>query len=143
MLDEGRRLATGQDAMSFFTFTNAHPPVWSIRRYPAREWVKLLPMNSEALLTRHLETWLGVWPPPPGRLVVVGSERRTRPGWDGAVRPVVGVATDDGGTVLSVPPDVSLRKVDLSIELQILSYYQQRRAGTSEVEAAISKLASI
>src|SRR5436305_901364 len=43
--------------------------------------------------------------------------------------------------VLSVPPDVSLRKVDLSIELQILSYYQQRRTGTSEVEAAISELA--
>jgi redox-sensing transcriptional repressor len=45
--------------------------------------------------------------------------------------------------VLSVPGDVSLRKVDLSIELQILSYYQQRRTGAGEVEAAISKLASI
>lgn len=31
--------------------------------------------------------------------------------------------------VLSVPADVFLRKVDLSIELQILSFYQQRRAG--------------
>jgi redox-sensing transcriptional repressor len=30
--------------------------------------------------------------------------------------------------VLSVPPEVSIRKVDLSIELQILSFYQQRRA---------------
>jgi redox-sensing transcriptional repressor len=30
-------------------------------------------------------------------------------------------------TVISVPPGVSLRKVDLSIELQILSFYQQRR----------------
>ena len=29
--------------------------------------------------------------------------------------------------VLSVPPHVSVRKVDLSIELQILSFYQQRR----------------
>ncbi|HEX6380157.1 MAG TPA: redox-sensing transcriptional repressor Rex, partial [Acidimicrobiia bacterium] len=29
--------------------------------------------------------------------------------------------------VLSVPAGVSLRKVDLSIELQILSFYQQRR----------------
>jgi redox-sensing transcriptional repressor len=43
--------------------------------------------------------------------------------------------------VLSVPGDVSLRKVDLSIELQILSYYQQRRMGAGEVEAAISELA--
>jgi redox-sensing transcriptional repressor len=31
-------------------------------------------------------------------------------------------------TVLSVPPHVSIRKVDLSIELQILSFYQQRSA---------------
>jgi redox-sensing transcriptional repressor len=30
-------------------------------------------------------------------------------------------------TVITVPPGVSLRKVDLSIELQILSFYQQRR----------------
>jgi redox-sensing transcriptional repressor len=30
--------------------------------------------------------------------------------------------------VLNVPDDVSLRKVDLSIELQILSFYQQRQA---------------
>ncbi|HVE47185.1 MAG TPA: redox-sensing transcriptional repressor Rex [Acidimicrobiales bacterium] len=32
--------------------------------------------------------------------------------------------------VLNVPPHVSLRKVDLSIELQILSFYQQRQAGS-------------
>ena len=29
-------------------------------------------------------------------------------------------------TVISVPPEVSLRKVDLAVELQILSFYQQR-----------------
>ena len=34
--------------------------------------------------------------------------------------------------VISVPPHVSLRKVDLSIELQILSFYQQRRMGSGE-----------
>ncbi|MFP5327867.1 MAG: redox-sensing transcriptional repressor Rex [Acidimicrobiia bacterium] len=32
-------------------------------------------------------------------------------------------------SVLNVPDGVSLRKVDLSIELQILSFYQQRQAG--------------
>jgi redox-sensing transcriptional repressor len=31
--------------------------------------------------------------------------------------------------LITVPEGVSLRKVDLSIELQILSFYQQRRAG--------------
>jgi redox-sensing transcriptional repressor len=30
-------------------------------------------------------------------------------------------------TVISVPEEVSLRKVDLAVELQILSFYQQRR----------------
>jgi redox-sensing transcriptional repressor len=34
-------------------------------------------------------------------------------------------------TVISVPDDVSLRKVDLAVELQILSFYQQRRTGSS------------
>jgi redox-sensing transcriptional repressor len=33
-------------------------------------------------------------------------------------------------TVVSAPPGVSLRKVDLAIELQILSFYQQRRDQT-------------
>jgi redox-sensing transcriptional repressor len=37
-------------------------------------------------------------------------------------------------SVVSVPPHVSLRKVDLSIELQILSFYQQRRHGSVEVD---------
>jgi redox-sensing transcriptional repressor len=36
--------------------------------------------------------------------------------------------------ILSVPEGVSLRKVDLSIELQILSFYEQRAAGFAEAE---------
>lgn len=39
--------------------------------------------------------------------------------------------------VLSVPPDVSLRKVDLSIELQILAYYEQRRQVTESVRSGL------
>ncbi len=35
--------------------------------------------------------------------------------------------------VLKVPPHVSLRKVDLSIELQILSFYEQRKAAEESV----------
>ncbi len=31
--------------------------------------------------------------------------------------------------VLTVPRGVSLRKVDLAVEMQILSFYQQRRSG--------------
>ncbi|MEE6257467.1 GNAT family N-acetyltransferase [Plantactinospora sonchi] len=54
-------------------------------------------------LHHHLVTWLGQWPA--GQPVdVVGSERRTQPGWDGATYPVIGVGTATG-VVLSVPPD--------------------------------------
>jgi len=38
--------------------------------------------------------------------------------------------------LISVPPDVSLRKVDLSIELQILSFYQQLRVVAPQVAGA-------
>lgn len=36
--------------------------------------------------------------------------------------------------VLSVPPGVTVRKVDLAIELQILAYYEQRKAVLREVK---------
>ncbi len=35
-------------------------------------------------------------------------------------------------TVLSVPHGISVRKVDLAVELQILSYYEQRRANLAQ-----------
>jgi len=35
--------------------------------------------------------------------------------------------------VISVPPQVSLRKVDLSIELQILAFYEQRKMAEESV----------
>ena len=40
--------------------------------------------------------------------------------------------------VITVPDGVWLRKVDLSIELQILSFYQQRRMGTAMADAVLS-----
>jgi redox-sensing transcriptional repressor len=39
-------------------------------------------------------------------------------------------------TVIAVPDHVSLRKVDLSIELQILSFYQQRHATPDQASAS-------
>ena len=36
-------------------------------------------------------------------------------------------------TVLSVPAEISVRKVDLAVELQILSFYQERRSGVDAV----------
>ena len=49
-------------------------------------------------------------------------------------------------TVIAVPADVSVRKVDLSIELQILGYYEQRKAALEAVKggrAAALDLAAV
>ena len=47
--------------------------------------------------------------------------------------------------VISVPTEVSLRKVDLSIELQILGFYEQRKAALADVKGgrALAELGSI
>ena len=60
--------------------------------------------RTEPVLASFLAEYLGVWPPD-AALTVVGSEVRTRPGWDGAVRDVVGVRTPEAG-VISVRPDL-------------------------------------
>lgn len=64
-----------------------------------------LPSEEEVVdrLHLHLRNWLGAWPPA-GEVTVVASDRRTEPGWDGAVRPFAGVSSPEG-TVLSVAPD--------------------------------------
>jgi redox-sensing transcriptional repressor len=36
--------------------------------------------------------------------------------------------------MVSVPPGVSLRKVDLAVELQILAFYEQRKATLADVK---------
>lgn len=54
-------------------------------------------------LERHLDTWLGRWPPH-GRVDVVGSAARVKPGWDGRVFPMIGVSSRTSA-VLSVPPE--------------------------------------
>ncbi len=52
-------------------------------------------------LTQHLRTWLGSWPPR-ATLDVIGVAQREKPGWDGSVRPVLGIS-DGRKTVLAVP----------------------------------------
>jgi GNAT superfamily N-acetyltransferase len=59
--------------------------------------------GTDPRLVDFLTAYLGGWPATPG-LTVVGSAARTRPGWDGKINDVVGVANGSGG-VLSVAPD--------------------------------------
>lgn len=58
---------------------------------------------TDERITAHLTAWLGAWPPR-RKVDVIGSVARTRPGWDGRIRPLLGVATP-AGTVLSVAPE--------------------------------------
>ena len=48
---------------------------------------------------------------------------------DAGIRSILNFAP----VVLSVPEGVSVRKVDLAIELQILTYYEQRKAALAEI----------
>jgi redox-sensing transcriptional repressor len=52
---------------------------------------------------------------------------------DGLAAAGVGAILNFAPTVVTVPPSVSLRKVDLATELQILSFYQQHPATTDTV----------
>lgn len=61
------------------------------------------PDGDDAALAAHLQAWLGAWPPT-APITVVAAEERTRPAWDGAVAPLVGIATPHSA-LLSVAPD--------------------------------------
>lgn len=73
-------------------------------------------------LTSHLRSWVGAWPPPPGGIKVIGAAVRTRPGWDGKLRSVLGVSTADGSAVISVTPALAMKlgEVPPSITLEEL-----------------------
>jgi GNAT superfamily N-acetyltransferase len=56
-------------------------------------------------LVEHLRDWVGAWPPE-RPLQVVANPRRTLPGWDGHVAPVVGVVASGGDALVGVAPDM-------------------------------------
>lgn len=53
-----------------------------------------------------LDEWLGRWPPAAAR-DVVACPLRDAPGWDGVVRPAIGVGDGDGRWVVSVSPSLA------------------------------------
>jgi redox-sensing transcriptional repressor len=71
-------------------------------------------------LVRDLSITIGIVATPP-----TAAQQVT----DALVRAGVQAILNFAPAVLSVPPEVSLRKVDLALELQVLSFYQQRRLG--------------
>lgn len=75
-------------------------PLGIVRR--GRPCCKISDVNQ---LPEFLAEYLGAWPGTPG-LTVVGSEARVRPGWDGQVHDVIGVAGPKA-SVISVPPDLA------------------------------------
>lgn len=75
-------------------------------------------------LRRHLAQWLGQWPAT-AALSVVGSVRRERPGWDGAVHPLIGIATGRR-TVLSVPTGAAARVRELAARIDDLDALLRR-----------------
>lgn len=89
-------MATGYDALAGARTRARAVPLPAVSGASTEELARRLSL--------HLAEWLGLWPPD-GELTVVGSSRRTEPGWDGRVRPVAGIATPTG-TVVSVPPDL-------------------------------------
>ena len=60
--------------------------------------------------------------------------RTSATGWS---RPASRSILNFAPTVLSVPDEVDVRKVDLSIELQILAYHEQRKAAPREARRAV------
>ena len=80
------------------------------------------------LVIRHLDQLIEVTLEEPLAIGVIATPANAAQ--DVAERLVaagVGSILNFAPVVLSVPPYVAVRKVDLSIELQILSFYQQRR----------------
>ncbi len=58
---------------------------------------------------------------------------------DGMVEAGIQSILNFAPAVITVPDDVSLRKVDLSIELQILAFYEQRKAALDDVKQGRAK----
>ncbi len=109
------------------------------RGYPVAGLVDIAPekvgTSLHGITIRHIDdlvdmidgvgTSIGVIATPPGA-AQDAADRLVRAG----VRSILNFAP----VVLTVPEGVSVRKVDLAVELQILSFYQQRRV-LMEVEA--------
>jgi redox-sensing transcriptional repressor len=81
-------------------------------------------------LVRHLDELPDIVPARGGTIGVIATPAAAaQQAADRLVRAGVTSILNFAPVVLTVPRGVSLRKVDLAVEMQILSFYQQRRVG--------------
>ncbi|MGH2684326.1 MAG: redox-sensing transcriptional repressor Rex [Actinomycetota bacterium] len=98
--------------------------------------LEIRPISEMARLTRDHEVAIGIISTPATAAQDVANHMVAS-----GIRSILNFAP----AVISVPPEVSLRKVDLSIELQILGFYEQRKAALEDVKGgrALAELGSI
>jgi redox-sensing transcriptional repressor len=86
--------------------------------------IPIEPVDAMADVVRRHDVAIGLICTPAGAAQDV-ADRMV----DAGIRSILNFAP----TVITVPAEVSLRKVDLSIELQILGFYEQRKAVLADV----------
>ncbi len=86
--------------------------------------VEVRPVEDMGALVKRLDVAIGIISTP----AIAAQEVANRMVAAG-IRSILNFAP----AVITVPPEVSLRKVDLSIELQILGFYEQRKAVLADV----------
>jgi redox-sensing transcriptional repressor len=91
------------------------------------------PDELPALVRQH-DAAIGVIATPPGAVQDV-ADRMVAAG----IRSILNFAP----ATMSVPPGVSVRKVDLAVELQILAFYEQRKATLADVKKRGRAVASL
>jgi redox-sensing transcriptional repressor len=98
--------------------------------------LEIRPIAEMARLVREHEVSIGIISTPAAAAQEVADLMVTS-----GIRSILNFAP----AVISVPTEVSLRKVDLSIELQILGFYEQRKAALADVKGgrALAELGSI
>jgi redox-sensing transcriptional repressor len=90
------------------------------------------------IVVRHLDDLPEIVPAKGGTIGVIATPPgAAQEAADRLVRAGVTSILNFAPVVLTVPRSVSLRKVDLAVEMQILSFYQQRRSGAQVASVAL------
>jgi redox-sensing transcriptional repressor len=114
------------------------------RGFPVAALVDVDPAKVGTLvsgtLVRHLDDLPDIVPAKGGTIGVIATPAAAaQQAADRLVRAGVTSILNFAPVVLTVPRGVSLRKVDLAVEMQILSFYQQRRVGPAVASVTLDE----